>query len=120
MSELSIAIDKFKNGYPCSSCGCCCNKIDVAVSNIESFALQYNIPFEELKFPYNWDESGKCEMLDDDNRCKVYHNRPNICNIEWITNRIDINKEKFYNLNIETCNRLMDEDGIDKSFRIKI
>lgn len=118
MTKLSNAIDKFLN-YPCSSCGSCCKRVDKGIANLEVFALHYNIPLEELQFPYSWDETGKCEMLDDQSKCKVYENRPNICNIAWVSERIK-DKEKFYFDNIKSCNIMMDEDGLDKSFRIVI
>jgi hypothetical protein len=32
------------------------------------------------EFPHKCDESGKCEHLNDQNRCMIYSNRPLICN----------------------------------------
>lgn len=114
MTKLGKAISKFN----CSGCGCCCARVNIAVSNIENLAKTYNLNIKDLSFPYKWDETGKCEMLDIDNRCKVYYNRPNFCNIEWFIENTRVNREEFYNFNAKVCNSLMDEDGIDKSFRI--
>jgi len=77
--------------FPCSKCGLCCKILkDIKVNN----------------FPYIIDETGKCEKLTDDNLCSVYDNRPFICNIEEVTERIGINKSEFYKLNIEMCNKI--------------
>lgn len=117
MSKLALAIDKFKNGYPCTSCGICCTKVSTAVSNIDNLAKAYNIPIEDLQFPYSWDESGKCNMLID-NKCSVYYNRPLMCSIDKFIEVANLDKEEFYKENIKVCNSLMDENRIDKSFRI--
>ena len=58
-------------------------------------------------------------MLSDDNKCKVYDNRPALCNVDKVMELFDIPKKEFYSINIEACNNLMDEDGVDESFRIK-
>lgn len=119
MTKLAKAINKL-NSFPCTSCGSCCKRIDKVINNIAEFSKRYNIPIEHLEFPYKYDEVGKCEMLNLGNKCKVYNNRPNICNIEWMRIHTRIDREEFYNLNIKVCNQLMDEDGIDKSYRIVI
>ncbi len=41
-----------------------------------------------------------------------------MCNIEWIASHIEVNREEFFNVNINACNSLMDHDNIDKSYRI--
>lgn len=117
MTKLRQAID---NLYPCSSCGSCCKRINKVVENIPKFSELYNIEINDLQFPYQYDINGKCEMLDSDNKCKVYENRPNICNIEYMRERMNFEKEEFYKINIKICNQLMDEDKVDKSYRIMI
>lgn len=71
-------------------------------------------------FPYTWDETGKCEMLGDDNKCKVYDDRPLICRIDELGEAFMTDKKEWYKSNIRSCNTMMDEDGIDQSLRIKI
>jgi Fe-S-cluster containining protein len=100
--------------FPCTGCGCCCKRVNIAVSTIGE-----NTPDNPLYFPYTWDKTGKCEMLDDDNKCKVYDSRPPLCNVDTVMELLEQDKESFYALNIEACNDLMDEDNIDKSLRIK-
>jgi Fe-S-cluster containining protein len=97
--------------FPCTSCGACCRHIDRAESIINTKP--------EYSFPYKWDESGKCEMFGDDGKCKVYDNRPTICNIDKLSEISKMSKKKFYAINIEGCHDLMKEDGIYKKYRIK-
>lgn len=119
MTTLSNAINNLKS-FPCSSCGVCCKRINKVVENIPKFSKHYNIEIKDLQFPYQYDINGKCEMLDKDNKCKVYSNRPNICNIDKFIEISKVNKIDFYKENIKSCNRLIEEDGLDSSYKIKI
>ena len=96
--------------FPCTSCGSCCKRINRLVENLKG---------SELSFPFSYDETGKCEKLTDDNKCSVYKNRPLVCDIEKMAERISMPKTMFINLNIAYCNQMMDEDGVDESYRIK-
>lgn len=98
--------------FPCSGCGACCKRVELAVR-------QYQHIDPEFIFPYGWDESGKCDQLGEDNRCLVYENRPIMCNIDQFCNARGLDKKEFYKVNIEACNELMDEQNIDKKLRIK-
>jgi Fe-S-cluster containining protein len=99
--------------FPCTSCGSCCKRI----GNAERI-LPIDI-VNPLHFPYNKDSSGKCEKLKDDNTCSVYENRPLVCNIEKTMEFYGLSRDEFFQANIEVCNIIMDEDGVDLSFRIK-
>jgi len=96
--------------FPCSGCGACCSRIKAAVDN----------HIEELGFPYKYDEEGRCEMLSKDNKCLVYNNRPDICNIEIMRKRYGISKERYYEMTAEVCNKIMDEGNVDLKYRIKL
>lgn len=100
--------------FPCTGCGSCCKRIRTAVHNTNVVDNQ-----DPLFFPYTWDNDGVCENLTIDNKCKVYSNRPLICNIEKYAEYLKLNKYDFYKLNIQACNYLMDLDGVHSSFRIK-
>ena len=89
------------DSYPCIKCGLCCKRVDVAAKRAVMLGLE--------KFPFNWDETGKCEMLGDDNLCKVYDSRPLICNIDRIAELYELDKKSFYNQNIESCNMMLEE-----------
>ncbi len=101
--------------FPCSGCGACCRRVDKAVKN---FGIESE-EGDDFYFPYKWDDTGRCEMLTDDNKCSVYENRPLICNIDKMLSLTDMSKDKFYAINIEACNAMMDEDNLPLKYRIK-
>jgi Fe-S-cluster containining protein len=100
--------------FPCTGCGCCCKRINIAVQNYP----QLN-PEHPLYFPYSWNETGRCENLTPDNKCAVYEHRPLLCDIERFAAYFNLDKAKFFAKNIKTCNLLMDVDNVDPSFRIR-
>ena len=110
-----IKKNKTMDKFPCTGCGSCCKRVNIAVSTIGE-----NTPDNPLYFPYTWDETGKCEMLDDNNKCKVYDNRPTLCNVDKVMELFGEDKEHFYRINAQVCNELMDEDNVDKSLRITL
>lgn len=99
--------------FPCTSCGACCRRINIAVKNFYT-----DDPNNPLYFPYSWDENGVCENLTDDNKCKVYNNRPLLCNVEKFGEFIGVEKDAFFDYNIRACNALMDEDNLPLELRI--
>lgn len=99
--------------FPCSGCGACCRR---AQSIIES--AQAASP--GLEFPYGFTESGACEMLGDDNKCKVYDTRPYICSIDQIAETMGFDKLTLYRANAAICNTWIEEDEMDESFKVKI
>lgn len=96
-------------------CGACCKHIDRIFENVGEIVKD---PKSKLHFPYKFDETGRCEMLNDDNSCKVYKNRPLICNIPMLQKELKIPKQEFFSINVKSCNKLMEEDGIPEKFRI--
>lgn len=74
---------------------------------------------EDLKFPHHIYENGECEMLDDNNKCKVYENRPLVCNIDKMADYLGKSKEDFYKLNVKACNKMIKEEGLDDEYLIK-
>lgn len=94
--------------FNCSSCGACCKRIGAVRDK-----------FKELNFPYDVNEKGWCKMLGEDNRCKVYENRPDICRIAKTFDNFfskTMTKAEYYTMNTKLCNEWMREDGIDKKF----
>ena len=67
--------------------------------------------------------NGVCKYLDlDSNMCKIYDDRPEICNIESMYKKHFYRfytKEEFIRLNIESCNAMQERFGIEDRFRIK-
>jgi Fe-S-cluster containining protein len=99
--------------FPCTSCGSCCRRIDQAVENMSAID-------EDYIFPYRWDETGRCEMLTDDNLCKVYDNRPIICNIDLMILLMEMDKDFAYYETMIACNEMMDEDNVPLEKRINL
>lgn len=99
--------------FPCSGCGCCCKRIKSVVEVLK--LKDINSP---LYFAYGWNSKGVCNNLDKQNKCKIYENRPLICNIEKLTEFLGYDKLSFYQENISACNKMMDEDNIPLQFRI--
>ncbi|GAB3024278.1 hypothetical protein GCM10027051_31100 [Niabella terrae] len=97
--------------YPCTGCGACCRQVATSVAQINEFI--------DYEFPYSWDETGKCEMLDESNMCKVYDDRPVICNVEKFAELTGLDKLAFYKMNAKFCNNLIDAEGLDEKFKIK-
>lgn len=91
--------------FPCTGCGACCRRVGFKMDILRMF-----------DFPYQAKEDGSCEMLDG-NKCLVYENRPFICNVDKIGEHFP-DKKEFYNANIDACNRMQEEDGIDPKYRV--
>jgi hypothetical protein len=95
-----------KKIFPCTQCGCCCKRVESAIKL-------------GVEFPFKTKNDGSCEMLTEDNKCKVYDSRPSICNIHSLAKILGRNIDEFYKENIEACNKLMDQDMIPLKYRIK-
>lgn len=85
--------------FPCIKCGLCCRHVDVAVET------------SGLEFPYKWDETGRCEMLGENDLCKVYESRPLLCNIDRFIQEYGLDEKETYNANISCCNEFLKEDN---------
>lgn len=92
-----------KDIYLCTCCGACCMELHKKIGDID-----------KEHFPYKWDKNGRCEMLSEDNKCKIYSNRPPYCYISTLPS------EKFSRQIAESCNEMIDRTGIPDSFKIKI
>ena len=101
--------------FPCTGCGCCCKRVDKGVANIRQLT---DDPI--FDFPYQWDEVGKCEKLGDDNKCVIYEERPLVCRIDDLMKVVGLNKEEYYRLTANACNKMMQEDNIDISLRVNL
>lgn len=92
--------------FPCTQCGCCCKRAKQVLDQ------------GSILFPYGYKEDGSCEMLID-NKCSVYENRPDICNISVMAKRSGLPLTDHKEANIKACNDMMDEDNINIKYRIK-
>lgn len=87
--------------FPCSSCGACCRRV------------------RSIAPTWPTTPDGACIHLTKDNRCAIYETRPLICRIRdlrpsWIT------VKEWHAANAAGCNRMQEEDGLDRSFRLTI
>lgn len=89
--------------FPCTGCGACCRMIKWVSELVE--------------FPHEIGEDGVCSKLVD-NKCTVYDDRPLICRVDDLIGEGD--KKKWYEINAAACNKLQEDFGIDKSYRVKL
>ena len=95
LRDLDIAYDlcqTLKDTSPCEMCGKCCHQpfITVRDEEVESVAQEAGTDAVSFMFQYltRDNEEGKwlfrhtnpCAFLDDDNRCRIWKGRPEICN----------------------------------------
>lgn len=95
LRDLDIAYDlcqTLKDTSPCEMCGKCCHQpfITVRDEEVESVAQAAGTDAVSFMFQYltRDNEEGKwlfrhtnpCAFIDDDNRCRIWKGRPEICN----------------------------------------
>lgn len=105
MSEIEEPIK-----FACTGCGACCKRVGQALEVMRG-----------LGFPYNVNDDGACEMLDENNQCKVYDNRPEACNIEAMYQRYHSkvnNRKKIFFEEATICNTFVKMDGLDNKYLI--
>lgn len=89
--------------FVCSMCGACCRRVGLIINELV-----------KKGFPYKVKENGSCEMLDENNLCKVYDNRPDMCSIEKTALKSGKTKEEYYKQTIEMCNEFIRQDQLNK------
>lgn len=103
--------------FPCTGCGECCRRLQAVLeANHEHPVLKELVE----RFPFKTTESGACEMLTDDNRCSVYDQRPLLCNIKAGGVLMGVEESKWYLMNQDYCNSMMDEVGLDVKYRVSL
>jgi len=102
-----------KKKFGCTGCGACCRRVGQYVERLKKTNLAY------LGFPYQWDESGRCEMLNEDNSCAVYDDRPIVCNIQKVIELFDLDQNMVFEQTKQSCNKLIKEDGMSDDYLVK-
>ncbi len=97
--------------FPCTSCGLCCR-------------LVVNVIPELAK------EDGSCIHLDDENQCKIYDSRPEVCRVSFAIHRKRVDsgednfscntEEEYFKANADVCNQLQKQVGLGEEYRVKI
>ena len=72
-------------------------------------------------------KTGACIHLTSDMKCSIYDTRPDICRIDKMyeinsgsIDGIEMSRKEFYKLNTMACHRMIDEEGMDERWKIKI
>ncbi len=80
------------------------------VRKLNSAGLYHASHAEYQSFPYNIDESGKCEKLTGDLKCSIYEERPLLCRIDAMREAFydDVDVPFFHKMVQFKCNELMD------------
>ena len=110
--------------FKCDRCGCCCRSIGQMVISCQCACNEaknddelHPIVVELASFPFTVDQDGCCPQLDKEtNSCKVYYNRPKVCNTEsmWIDHWSTImTRDDWYKASKETCTKLQEKRGIN-------
>lgn len=96
--------------FQCSKCGACCKRAG-----------------KSGMMPDRGD--GACTYLTQDNLCSIYETRPELCNMEkmWHKRRFEldldargVSKREYFKVNSEVCNKMIEEDDLDKKFLINL
>jgi len=76
--------------FPCTKCGICCRHIAKVLPEYDG-------------------GNGVCIYLDKDNLCEIYSDRPLVCNIDKIYNKLfsgRMDQEEFYKITERACTLL--------------
>ena len=71
------------------------------------------------------DACDNCQFKDEyvylkDNKCSIYADRPEICRINSVYNKEEMSLAEWHYKNAEICNKFIEEDGLDESFKINL
>ena len=103
--------------FPCTQCSLCCRNIsNVLEADFSNPILTFLIS----KFPYKSKEDGSCEMLSEDGLCKVYHDRPLICNVKLVAIAKGQDLIEYYREFALYCNTLIVKADLDPKYFVYI
>ena len=106
--------------FPCTSCGECCKNIGLGFEKTLKLDAPKAIKDLIERFPYKLDENGACSMLNDDNTCSVYDDRPIICNIKLAAKLLNVEEDIWFKQNAEACNDLIRSANLDDRYLVTI
>ena len=110
--------------FPCTECGACCKHVagPLTAARMGQIA-DPEIARMLLEFPYGHDEKGACSMLGADGLCKVYGDRPDLCNIRTLFLKVYAHRRSWKEHCIEraqACNVLQEREGMSKKWRVDL
>lgn len=115
---MSSSLEKF----PCTGCGLCCKNVANVLKRVDEGKVDE--PYLEKvirEFPYKAMEDGSCEMLDEEGRCQVYDDRPDLCNTDTMFKNLwskSMSKDEYFMLSASACNAMMRFHNVPKEFHI--
>ncbi len=105
--------------FNCKQCGLCCSHIGQGI-NVAKMAVidgtADKLTNELAAFPYKYNEAGRCENLGDDNLCKIYDTRPDICRVNKLYEKHfsdKMQRKEFYELNEQMCDQLIENSKVN-------
>lgn len=105
--------------FPCTSCSLCCKKLNNVFNNLKELR-KYPVMFAAvLDFPYDVAEDGSCSMLVN-GKCSVYEDRPLLCNVRELGERMGVDRKTWYRLSADACNTMIRESDLDDSFLVHV
>ena len=108
------------NGGACPSL-CCFQAADALKGIVDLKLSGQPVDPKIFDFPYTVDQiTGRCENVMDDGGCKVYLDRPLLCNIEKAAEAVGLDPMIFMPANAEACNHHMTNAGIPKEQQIDV
>lgn len=80
--------------FPCDKCGMCCQY----VKYVEELS-QYDIG------------DGTCKFLMEDNSCRIYYKRPNVCNGKYVYEKYfsHMTVDDYHKMMVEYCRKIKEE-----------
>lgn len=99
------------NTFFCHGCGLCCQSVGLSLKNKDKVAEPWKTLLNE--FPYKTKADGSCEMLDENNQCKVYDDRPTLCNVAKLKDIVhpEQDLDTYYREQEGHCKSLMKKAG---------
>jgi hypothetical protein len=90
--------------FPCTKCGACCK-------NVSGLGLPVKAGTAE------------CIALGPDNECTVYEQRPILCRVDKIYDRMfsaSMTEKDFFKMTADACNRLIEIEGMTPDYKVRI
>ena len=108
--------------FPCTKCGLCCTRV---AQVLDHNSIEYQTAPTVIKdlmdrFPYPTNSDGSCSMLTSDGLCKVYDDRPIICNVKYGALLLNLNLKEWYQNRADGCNKLIKDAGLSDDYLVKI
>jgi Fe-S-cluster containining protein len=66
------------------------------------------------------DESGACKHLSKDNTCSIYENRPDICRVDLMLERMGYEQADGHAAVAALCNEWMQDDGMTSFVQLTV